>query len=73
VPETMLVDPDFAAELHGELARLKMARAMNPKHGTRAGPVNCADDCAVCCAEKSLDSIIDRIPRRLPIGPQDHR
>ena len=64
MPKTTLASPEFVAELHGELARLRAARALNPKHGTRAGAVRCGDDCAVCDAEKCLNALIDRIPRK---------
>lgn len=63
--ETHLVPPKLAAELHDELTRLRAARAMNPKHGTRAGPQRCDDKCQICVAEIQLDLLIGRIPRSL--------
>jgi hypothetical protein len=61
--ESRLVPPDLAAELHDELMRLKAARALNPKHGTRAGPQRCDEECQVCHAEMLLDFLISQIPR----------
>jgi hypothetical protein len=61
--ESRIVPPELAARLHDELTRLHAARALNPKHGTRAGPPQCAEDCQICLAEIQLDLLIDRIPR----------
>lgn len=61
--ETKLVSPELAAELSDELSRLRAARAMNPKHGTRAGAAVCDDRCQVCSAEAILDVLIGQIPR----------
>lgn len=61
--ETKLVPPKLAAELNDELARLRAARAMNPKHGTRAGAPRCDDRCQICAAESLLDALISQIPR----------
>lgn len=61
--ETTLVPPELAAELHDELTRLRAARAMDPKHGTRAGSPRCDDRCQICAAEVILDLLIAQIPR----------
>lgn len=69
--ETKLVSPELAAELYDELSRLRAARVLDPKHGTRAGPLRCDDTCQICLAEIRLDLLIGQIPRSAG-GPQDH-
>lgn len=64
--ETRLVPPKLAAELNDELSRLRAARAINPKHGTRAGSPRCDDRCQVCMAETQLDFLISQVPRSTP-------
>lgn len=59
----MTVPEVLAAELSDELSRLRAARALDPKHGTRAGAPVCADDCPVCISEMHLDFLICQIPR----------
>lgn len=61
--ETTLMDPDLAAELYDELSRLRAARALDPKHGTRAGAPQCDDTCQICVAGIQLDLLIARMPR----------
>lgn len=63
--KTRLIPPALAAELNDELSRLRAARNLNPKHGTRAGAVDCGADCHICVAEMRLDYLLEQVPRNI--------
>lgn len=58
---TTLVDPELARALTNALARLRMARELNPRHEVLPGTRHTA--CDVCTSERRLDRLCDRIPR----------
>lgn len=63
----MAISTELAAELNAVLARLRAARAKDPKHGTLSGAPDCGEDCDICFTEHHFNYLIDQIPRG-PVG-----
>ena len=52
----------LAKDLTDTLARLRMARAVDPKHFVRTGDLH--SGCEICVSERRLDWLLGRVPRK---------